>query len=152
MDLSVVGPQVALTLIGLVGIAITLIGAYLIYKGYKSAFWPDVIGEITEIGIKDDSDSDGACFTPTIKYEYEANGIKYSGNSWHFNFMKSFAKVNDAQKYIESYSLGMKVKVFYEPDKPATSVLIASIDASAIAFALVGGFITLFCLLKYLAE
>lgn len=120
-------------------VAVTLvIGGSFIFKGLKNIYfaqkslqWPITEGRIISSGIEQQKRTyvkytgvkKETAYDAQILYEYEIDGISYSGNRVAYAgrfFMKDqvFAKFE-----VKQYPTGEKVSVSYHPLKPETSVL-----------------------------
>jgi hypothetical protein len=152
MEIGIILPKIVLAIAEMLGLAITLYAGFLLYKSYKSATWPSVTGEVKELGLKDYSDSDGPAFSPEIRYEYLVDGKVHSGKNWHYRFGPLFSKKEKAQVYLNQYSIGMKIAIHYEPNKPESSVLETSLNTGTLAMFIIGIFISIFCALKFVSE
>jgi hypothetical protein len=61
-------------------------------------------------------------YRPAVAYEYEAPGHKYKYVLIAFG-LKSRGSREEAEAVLESYPKGARVRVYYDPDDPQSSVL-----------------------------
>jgi len=131
-------------------------GVYLMQRGLKSVEesiasrdWPTVEGEITrsavqmtETPIKKDGREDpnrkSRTYSPTIEYRYYVKDQELIGTRVTIED-ESVGTEASAQAIVDKYPIRTKVKVSYQPDQPATSVLIPGSWAGSYRWFLPGG-------------
>ncbi len=102
------------------------------YRGGKdSENWPFVEGEVVKSELVEKRDMSMSPhaggrspekFIPLVEYTYFVNGSEYRSNRVAFTVKEKF-NVETASKVIEKLPVGKKVKVYYDPKSPASSVL-----------------------------
>lgn len=90
----------------ILGLLVSLYGAYEIFHAYRSSDWPSVQGRILEVG--GGSGGDGEC-TRTVKYEYPIPLITNEGK----------VSISCDTPYLP----GQIVPVYYHPDNPKKTEL-----------------------------
>ncbi|MEW6236465.1 MAG: DUF3592 domain-containing protein [Candidatus Omnitrophota bacterium] len=83
-------------------------------------------GEIIDAYINDELIPDDNYYFPVVEYSYIVNGKVYENNRigvYRFGFGSRFR----AQKWIDKYPIHMKVPVYYNPQKPQSSVLLCGL-------------------------
>lgn len=91
--------------------------------------WPYVMGEITLSRAYSQNDFGEDVGTPShrwqteVQYRYEVNGAPLKGNRLRAFGRHHFTQ-EEAEAEIAPFPVGMRVKVFYDPARPATSVLV----------------------------
>ena len=89
-----------------------------------AAQWPSVTGEVRSVEIVVIPDSDGPdLYEPQIRYRYRAGGGIHDGDRLHVGAKTRFTDRIAAQLAIQPYRTGERVTVYYDPDRPARSVL-----------------------------
>ena len=122
--------------VGYAGIAILVVFVFFQMRGAftqhrDSRAWPSVPGEITSAFIKEVRDenpntvSRSPSYYVEVRYVYDVKGTRYTGNRIRV-FRKRHATLSAAESEMRGYPVGDKVDVFYDPAKPATSVLVKS--------------------------
>lgn len=95
----------------------------------QSPQWPYVIGEVTASRAYSQNPHGDDMGTPNhrwqteVRYRYEVNGERLTGNRLRAFGLNHFSK-EDAEAEVAPFPIGLKVKVYYDPAKPGTSVLI----------------------------
>lgn len=124
--------MVGFIIFGLVSIGMGGLGVYLLVSSLKnkrdakeSLGWPMTVGQVTEVSVKVDGDSDSAKyrFTPSVHYVYDVNSRIYDGKRLNFGRGPTFNKQELADQFLEDYPPGGEVNVFYDPNNPNRSVL-----------------------------
>lgn len=106
--------------------------AVLMWRGYldrrASPQWPSVTGRIVSSRVVAQDSSDGHGFNREwridIDYSYTVNGQAYKNNRIQALLPRFYAE-EDALAVQRRFPAGAEVPVFYDPGKPASSVLIA---------------------------
>lgn len=87
-------------------------------RARESMHWPSVMGVITESRI---DQTHLETTKPVLRYRYEVSGQTYIG------FRAAFSGYGvsraDMQAVIQPYAVGSSVRVFYDPQRPASAVL-----------------------------
>ena len=116
---------------------------YCLYKSIKASFWPKAQGEILNLQIDEERDSEGDLFYLTnTRYRYTVDNITYQSSrlaygldSWAFFWLTSGAFKEAAKNY-------PSVIVKYNPQWPNESALVTGIKrfhiASLLLFATFG--------------
>jgi hypothetical protein len=122
--------DVALEL-GILGAAFALIGAYNVFRGWSTAGWRPVPGEITEAYLSEEEredDDDNYATTVTsyfrsrILYKYAVHGKEYEGRTLQRGLLRVPFKFF-AQQQADAYQRGDRVTVYYLPRDPSQAVL-----------------------------
>lgn len=91
--------------------------------------WPYVMGEVTVSRAYSQNDFGEDVGTPShrwqteVQYRYEVNGIPMTGKRLRAFGRHHFTQ-EEAEAEIAPFPVGKQVKVYYDPAKPGTSVLI----------------------------
>ncbi|MGD1699802.1 DUF3592 domain-containing protein [Dapis sp. BLCC M229] len=107
-------------------------------KSVEVSNWPSVTGTITNMSLRESSDSDGTTYGVEVEYRYSVMGRTYTGSRLAFGYISSSGRQahQDILNKLESAS---SVKVRYSPQNPATSTLSFGIHRSikfVLAFAI----------------
>jgi hypothetical protein len=94
---------------------------------WQAKRWPKVKGIITVTPRESEIHGGSGLQTKIgaivkLQYEYEVNGIQYTGNTISFNPMIT-NNPTLLSKYLEFYEKGEEVDVYYNPKNPDISVL-----------------------------
>lgn len=60
-----------------------------------------------------------------VTYTYNINGIEYSGD--RYSFYERLMRKKEADKEIKKYTIGSRVKIYYDSSKPSTSVVVREV-------------------------
>lgn len=94
-----------------------------------SPAWPHVEGEMLESRARahnETGDQHGTLarqWSTEVRYRYTVNGVSYTGNRLRA-FGLNHSDEQQALHELAPFPLGQKVKVYYDPAKPSSSVLI----------------------------
>jgi hypothetical protein len=105
------------------GFFFSLIGGYETYQGVKTKSWPAVEGKITHSKIESHlNKSSKRKYSINIEYTYMIGDFMHRGENLRYgdNTYSSQYEANQAQR---PWLKGKKVKVFYDPENPESSVL-----------------------------
>ena len=128
--------------VGLIGLGVFLLGVFKVRKLRASQSWAIAMGTMVESSVQEsfnrgsDDLPDSWSYTPLIRYQFQAQGQTIIGDRLGFDG-KSYSKKPDAQAVVARYPLGAQVNVFFDPAKPADSVLQRA-SGSAWVFVAVG--------------
>jgi hypothetical protein len=128
--------------VGLIGLGVFLLGVFKVRKLRASQSWAIAMGTIVESSVEEsfnrgsDDLPDSWSYTPVIRYQFLAQGQTIVGDRPGFD-RKSYSKMPDARAVVARYPLGAQVNVFFDPEKPADSVLHRT-SGSAWVFVVVG--------------
>ena len=112
-----------LTGFGVVAIATGFGGCvWSIVRGFRSASWPSVAGEVTDASMDVSWGRGTKLCTPQIRYRYRVDGSDYEGARVFFGW-DTFYTESGARKIVERYRPGEPVDVHYNPTTPTSSVL-----------------------------
>lgn len=97
-------------------------------KAAQSLKWPSVVGKVVEARMLEststDSDGDSSTtYRAHVKYEYEIAGAWYTNDKIGVGMVVSTSGTKKAQETLARYPVGSTVKVYYDPNNPADSVL-----------------------------
>lgn len=118
-----------------VGIGLTGINAYDIYRGAASNSWPSVKGTVQSSKVKRINRARKSDrFETDIRYTYQVDGRTYSGT--RIKFGERMSTRMEAESAFARYPRGSEVDVFYKPGAPGEAVLetVMSFNVSAILF------------------
>lgn len=131
-------------------------GVYLMQRGLKSVEesiasrdWPTVGGEITRSAVdmtetpikkdgREDPNKKSRTYSPSIEYRYFVKDQELIGTRVTIED-ESVGTEASSQAIVDKYPIRTKVKVSYQPDHPATSVLIPGSWAGSYRWFLPGG-------------
>ncbi len=129
------GGILIITGIGMIGVWIYLFLRALSTKNWASTTGKIIKGEVINSGTSSGSNS----WSPTIKYLYSINDNQFEGDRIK-TIVSSYSSTKQAQKELDKYPVNSSVKVYYNPDKPADSVIIPGV-AKGIFGILAGGLV-----------
>ena len=120
-----------------------------LYYAYKSSSWTQIQGVVSESALvtEERKKDQPQTYVPDVLYRYEVLGKKYKNN--RISFERSFKDRAIANGFIEKYSKGKTVAVFYNPGNPSQSVLEPGIKTSALITTCAGAFMTLFSFILF---
>jgi len=90
-------------------------------KASKSLKWPNVNGAILQSMVVAQAQGRGRAYVPRVSYEYEIDGISYSGTA--ITVCDSSLGRAWSQKIVDRYPGGAPVKIYYNPEKPSDALL-----------------------------
>lgn len=106
-------------------LACTIVGAITLFIGARdylwakdSVDWPRVKGEVLSSYIKSSSKK----YRAMVEFGYSVEGKEYIGNLICFTY-DGHATTSTAESYVNDYSEGSTVNVYYNPSSPSVSVL-----------------------------
>lgn len=118
----------------LIVVALVILGIWLLFSTLKDRLkanaalkWPVVKGVVTKSEVLEDylrtaTGTVNPSYTPSVTYEFRANGQKYSAERVIFGRPKfSFMVANDI---LDRFPEGAEVDVHYNPSNPADAVLL----------------------------
>lgn len=130
MSLVIVGVFVG---VPLMGIGAYVIGRYVFGRSRRSSRWPQVKGKIlkSELIVWPPSYGDVAyvaydgAYSLDFAYEYEVGGVRYESKrvSFETGNRTGSSKVEEVLMLEARYPPKAEILVYYDPDKPAFSVL-----------------------------
>lgn len=111
-----------------VGIGFLAWSGYTYSKASASSGWPSTQGEVVVSMVDKTTQTTNSnvkwIYQPILKYDYEIDGVAYSGDRIRFtSFSISHKKEHKAKREISAYPVGKSVQVFYNPQNPSDSVL-----------------------------
>jgi hypothetical protein len=103
------------------------------WNARASAHWPIADGRVTDTRIEEEEYSRRGWigydtyyeYLPKVAYTYEAAGRSWSNNLTAFG-LSAFKSRAEAEQMLRGYAKGAPVRVRYDPDDPAISVLQSS--------------------------
>lgn len=98
--------------------------SYHIYKGIEIESWPSAKGVILSSSAKSLKNNIER-FVLDIKYQYEVNNKKFQGRN--ISIMNPKFSRSETDEELNKYEKSTRVLVYYEPDNPANSYLIAGV-------------------------
>ena len=105
-----------------VGLGLTITGISNIKSAKESETWPTVNGVIFKSKVKSSTSDGSTTYGADISYDYQVNGQAYKGDKVTFGDV-STSSSSRAEKIVDRYPVGKIIGVFYNPNKPETSVL-----------------------------
>lgn len=93
--------------------------------------WPSANGVVDLMEDNSYEQEDGMMYRYKMTYSYTVNGQQYTGKSIDGNDSSIVDTKKILLNILYNYSLGTKVTVYYDPEHPATSVLIPGSRTSA---------------------
>lgn len=115
---------IALTIIFSISSVFILYSSYLLYKSISARNLP-----VTKAEIIDSKLLGGYMhsYTAHIKYKYTVNEKKFTNNRIEADLgIPTFVIESDGKNFIEDYSKGKEVDVYYDPTNPEISYLTAT--------------------------
>lgn len=130
-----------LIILGL-GLVTVIVVGYSILRGQKSRGWPNVSGSIlsSRISVHESTDDDGSTTTNygvALLYRYSVGGQEYQGTRRTFTDVNTSSRAR-AEKILATYPQGGSVTVYYDPQKPSTSVLVPGVSWISYLFLALG--------------
>jgi hypothetical protein len=108
-------------------------------QAVHSSSWPSVDGVVTESRVDQATDIDGdETDIPRITYRYSVDGVEHVGTRLFFGsqFPESWTAgakwTAHTQEYIARYPPGLALRVHYDPDHAATSVVEAGVTSAIV--------------------
>jgi len=98
-----------------------------------SATWPAANGVVVSSGVKRDSTRiRGGGYNihhvADVRYAYEVGGRRYESNTFAFGTAHAFPDSAAALAEVSAYPPGHAVRVYHDPDDPATSCLAPGVE------------------------
>ena len=127
------------------GSLLVFVGA-LVFLGYMARVysqaeavrqWPTAQGEILKTWVSVRSDSEDDEYVPEVRYRYTVEGQTYTGDRLRAAPVSAGSR-NGAERMLAAYPQGAVVRVYYNPQNPAESVLEPGV-ARSFWFFLAGG-------------
>ncbi len=117
------------------GAVLMIVGARNIQGAWESENWPHVDGTIIEskVGLHTSRSSNGrssTSYSVDVGYSYTVEGKEFTGDRLRFGEMNS-NKRRDANSKAKKFGEGKQVKVYYDPEEPAESVLEPGVHGSS---------------------
>jgi hypothetical protein len=119
-----------------------------------SAAWPTANGVVVSSRVKPDSTKVrgggyNRHYVADVRYAYEVGARRYESNTFAFGTSHAFPDSAAALAEVNAYPPGRAVRVYHDPDDPATSCLAPGVEPAGLdmmlgmsgAFALGGAFI-----------
>jgi hypothetical protein len=111
------------------GIAAIIFGYRNRQKATESQNWPEVVGTITRVEVRKDTDTDAEGFTttsfvPEIEYQYQINDEVYTSEKFSFGSTQTFNSRKKAEEALNQYPLNGSLPVYYNPQEPNEAVLV----------------------------
>ncbi|WP_176442374.1 DUF3592 domain-containing protein [Noviherbaspirillum humi] len=107
----------------------------------KTNYWPSVSGTIISSLVRVEKRR-GVSYWPEVKYRYQHDGQLFIGSKiWMYEGGETEPT---ARELINEYLPGKPVRVYFDPENPASSVLRIGLNPGAIAWLAVALFGTVF--------
>lgn len=100
-----------------------------------SVDWPTTEGVIVESKLDSWKEKDGdSTYSLSVAYEYDVNGEKHRSDriSNETILDKYMSDGTEANNRAAVYKVGSKHRVFYQPDHPATAVMVPGVDPAEV--------------------
>ena len=130
------------TIFCLVVLAAAGIGWRNVWFAYASRRWPTTSARLHYLGISDPGGG-GRC-EPAVRYSYTVDGATYESTRWRFGSSQM-----SRQALADAMSTQIKPidpVVFYDPNKPARSCLVAGLDEKTLAIPIIASAMALLAL------
>ena len=118
--------------------------------GWKSRSWPSVHGQITQFKISDTIKNEAPSQLEAFEYTYQVSEKTFTGNKIRFG--TRFEKALEKEQTGSTYTSGMTIPVFYDPENPNFSVLKPGLSFTSIWQILVGTFTISFGIFLFWAK
>jgi hypothetical protein len=111
-------------MIGVVGLAIFLIGLFLVRKSQAAGSWPSTTGTIIQTAIeqRDSGDPESASLGLVVGYRFQIAGRNYSGSRIRFD-ETMYSTTKQAQAALSRFPVGGQLPVYYDPQNPENCTL-----------------------------
>lgn len=106
----------------LVGFGVLGYGIWAARRSTQVANWPITQGNLTNVVLKENPDSDGTTYEVQVEYTYTVDGQVYHGSRLAFGYGSSSNHQAEAEIY-EKLKAAKSVDVRYDPVNPASSAL-----------------------------
>jgi len=111
----------------LVGCGVMFAGVRAIAKGRRMARWPSTAGTISRSYVVERRERDQdvgvqRIFSAEIEFDYAVNGVEYRGKTASLVRLGSTMR-RFAEGAVKQYPVGRSVTVYYDPERPADSVI-----------------------------
>jgi hypothetical protein len=108
-------------------------------QALHSSSWPTVEGMVAESKVVQHTGRRGRkTDVPSISYRYSVDGIEhvstrlFFGSQYSSSWTSGAKWTTDTQEYMARYSPGASVRVYYDPDHAATSVVEAGLKPAIV--------------------
>jgi hypothetical protein len=109
---------------GISGLHDLWVGYVAFVAARRSERWQFVYGKVRSAQVAESSMVGEPGVRPDIVYEYAVDGKQFTGKLIAFGLRDNFfSGIGFAQKYIDSYPAGSRVRVYYDPLFPSSAVL-----------------------------
>jgi hypothetical protein len=114
------------------GLVVLLFGLAFLHHVRQASRWPVTTGRIVASGVEayrdwrentSDSTRRQRYYKPSVRYAYEVNGRRYSGDRLTLGMVMSASLPGFAKRTAARYPVGKEVEVYYDPQSPGESVL-----------------------------
>lgn len=111
---------------------------------YESRHFSTVKGEVLSGTVTQWTGSKGTVhYHPSLTYRYQTNGQTYVGKRYRYDGHPSFYNEDAAKQIVDAHPKGSEIEVYYNPDKPADTVLSRGLDTADLSIPFVFGSWTL---------
>jgi hypothetical protein len=107
----------------IVGIAMIAYSLFQRSRLRASASWVPVTATIVKAELLTSATTDSSEYRISLAYEYEANGVRYTGKRIGFG-PRSYIRKKRAQAELEKYPVTCTVTVYFDPENPGEAVLV----------------------------
>ena len=125
MEGSEINNNIFLLLIIFIGVFVVAKQLFFIYKIFQSNNWIEAEGEIicSSLYVIESFGEVGKSFRSKIKYVFFVDGVKYESNRVFYGDRLGSSFKSRATSILKKYSVGHKIKVFYNPMNTNESIL-----------------------------
>ena len=114
--------QIFLSILILAGVVVVGRGVWNLFCGLRCESWPTADGVIDQAEMNSQTNpKSGVTYSADLSYHYQVAGISYSGTRLGFGMM--FSTATYAQRILDRYPIGARVRVHYLPGDPEQAVL-----------------------------
>jgi Protein of unknown function (DUF3592) len=105
------------------GAVLILIGVTSYHKTRDTETWPTTAGTVNATRIRRYNDEGTIRFAPEIEYQYIVDGQSYNSSVIQAGIFVHFAYEDEAKRFLDKYTVGRNIQVFYDPTNPKDAVL-----------------------------
>lgn len=107
-----------------VGVGVAVAGNVMGGKNREIRSWPKVDGKLLKAETKRQTTADGPRVVPDIQYQYEVDGKPMQSSTFEFG-VPNYEDRSEIAREINPFEKGATVTVYYNPDQPKESYLLA---------------------------
>jgi hypothetical protein len=111
-----------LSIFYLIGFFVLGCGVFNAWRSTLARTWPTTRGRVTELALKENSDSDRSTYAVQVRYAYTVDGVAYEGSRLAFGYGASSDRAAHDEIY-QKLKGARSVSVRYDPANPVVSCL-----------------------------